>query len=492
MNFTVTLPFLSCLVTAFLALLLSRHNTLQKTVHVLGSLSYLLFVVNLYWDIHQYGTLIFNFGGYPAGIAISFRVDYFSALMLLVSSLIVFAVSIYSLIDSTIKSHSSFFPAFWFLICGVTGVFSTGDLFNLYIWFELMVIASFVMMTHASGKDLLQGSLYYVAINLLATLILLLAISFLYGFSGTLDMERMATWAQLKTHLPFVQVCFMLLMVAFAIKSALFPYYFWLPDSYPLTSVSSSGLFAGLLTKVGVYALIRAGTLFLLHDVQFMQILLFVSCLTMLGGVFGAMGDFHIRRILSFHIISQVGYMTLGLAMRSTLAITAALFYIVHHILVKTNLFLISGLMTRYSGQVDLRQMGGFFRLKPALVVLFFITAFSLAGLPPLSGFWAKYLMIRSAFASSFWVPGAIALVVGFFTLFSMIKIWQYVFLQPSNHDVRAVKGVERTLLYIPIVFLALLTLFIGLYPELLYQSAERAVQSLLRPNEISVDYKER
>lgn len=480
MNFAVTLPFLSSLVTAFIALFSSRHKQLQKALHVMGSLFYLLLVIGLCWEVHQYGTLVFRFGGYPSGIAIVFRVDYFSALMLFVSSLIVFAVSIYSLIDSTIKDLSSYFPAFWFLICGVTGVFSTGDIFNLYIWFELMVIASFVMMTHAKGKYLLQGALYYIALNLLATLILLLAISFLYGFSGTLDMEKMAAWAQFNTHLPSIQISFMLLMVAFAIKSALFPYYFWLPDSYHLTSVSTGGLFAGLLTKVGVYALIRAGTLFFIHDTQFMQILLIVSCLTMLGGVFGAMSDFHIRRILSYHIISQVGYMTLGLAMRSTLAITAALFYIVHHILVKTNLFLISGLMTRYSGQVDLRQMGGFFRLKPTLVVLFFITAFSLAGVPPLSGFWAKYLIIRTAFTSSFWISGSIALVVGFFTLFSMIKIWQYAFLQPPSHEFRPVKGIERILLYIPVVFLALLTLVIGLYPESLYQSAERAAQSLL------------
>jgi multicomponent Na+:H+ antiporter subunit D len=295
-------------------------------------------------------------------------------------------------------------------------------------------------------------------------------------------MAYLAQWIRSSISFEAFLPLFAMLMVAFAIKSALFPFCFWLPDSYHLTSVSTSSIFSGLLTKVGVYALIRTGTLFFAPDSPLMHILLVVSGFTMLSGVFGAMSDFHIRRILSFHIISQVGYMTLALAMGTTLAVTAGIFYIIHHILVKTNLFLISGALSRYSGHNDLRQMGDFFRQKPLLMILFLIPALSLSGVPPFSGFWAKYLLLQAAFASGFWLSAIIIIIVGFFTLYSMIKIWRYAFWQPTNEPMISIICREKILLYTPIIFLSLLTLMIGLFPETLYLASQQAAKALLQP----------
>lgn len=482
MDNIASLPILIPLMCGLLTLWMQSRVRLQQFIHFLGVAIYLLMVVYISWSIHRHGLLVLRLGGYPAGFAVSFVLDFFTSLMLLITAIIVLAVSVYSLADNTIYRRNLFYPAFWFMIAGVSGAFSTGDLFNLYVWFEVMIMASFVMVILSREKKYLQGCLHYVALNLLATLIMLLSISFLYGLSGTLDMASLSQWTHdTKSSEAFI-FCFGALMVAFAIKSALFPYCFWLPDSYHLTSVSTGAVFAGLLTKVGVYALIRTGTLFFAPQAQFMQLLLIVSVLTMLSGVFGAMTDFNIRRILSFHIISQVGYMTLALAMGSTLALSAGIFYIIHHVLVKTNLFLIAGLMGRYNGHVDIRQMGNFFRQKPMLVILFLIPALSLAGLPPLSGFWAKYLLLQAAFASGFWLSAFMAIVVGFFTLFSMIKIWRYAFLQPTTNTIRLIRQEEASLRYLPIILLSLLTVLIGLFPQILYDVVEEAAKALLQP----------
>ncbi|QBR84879.1 Na+/H+ antiporter subunit D [Legionella israelensis] len=478
MNNMIIAPLICCLLTALLALLFLTFQRLQQIVHLTGAMFYLFFTFYLYSQVQHQGIVILNLGNHPSGFAISFILDYLSSLMLLVTAIIVLAVSIYSINDRSINQKAFFYPYFWFIIAGVTGSFSTGDLFNLYVWFEVMILASAVIMT-LTRENILSGLISYIALNLLATLIMLLSIGFLYGFSGTLDIGQLALKSQ--TSSTYV-AALSLLLIAFAIKSALFPYYFWLPVSYHLTSISAGGLLAGLLTKVGIYALLRITTLFLPPHSILMKILLVLSCLTMLGGVFGAMSDFHVRRILSFHIISQIGYMALGLAMGTTLALTASIFYIVHHILVKTNLFLITGIFTRYSGHTDLRQMGGFFQKKPILAILFFIPAFSLAGLPPLSGLWAKYLLLNAAISSGFWLSAFVALLVGFFTLYSMVKIWRYAFLQPFLSPLKQIPTKEKILLYMPSLFLASLTLFIGLYPESLYKAAKQAAVAMYKP----------
>ncbi|KTD23206.1 complex I subunit 5 family protein [Legionella londiniensis] len=474
-------PLLCAFAIALVSLLSIKIERGQRLLHILGAVIYLLVSIYVFRTVQLDGRLVLRIGGYPSGFAISFLLDGFSSLMLLVTAVTVFATAMYSLVDTTIHKISIFYPAFWFMLCGVTGAFSTGDLFNLYVWFEVMIMASFVLMTLSHEEKVLQGTLYYIGLNILATLLMLLAISFLYGLSGTLDMYDMAGWFHDSQNsavaLPFIA----LLLVSLAIKSALFPYYFWLPDSYYLTSVTVGAIFAGLLTKVGIYTLMRTATLFFSPSAHFMEILLFVSCFTMLGGVFGAMTDFHIRRILSFHIVSQVGYMTLALAMSTTLALSAGIFYIVHHIIVKTNLFLIAGLISRYNGHVNLRKMGNFLGKKPLLAILFLIPALSLAGMPPFSGFWAKFLVLKSALAGGFWMSAVIALAVGFFTLYSMIKIWRYAFLQPAQFKTRNIPLQERMFFYLPIIFLGLITLFIGFFPETLYAVANAAAQALLQ-----------
>ncbi|MEO1455390.1 MAG: proton-conducting transporter membrane subunit, partial [Pseudomonadota bacterium] len=250
---------------------------------------------------------------------------------------------------------------------------------------------------------------------------------------------------------------------------------------------SVSAVFAGLLTKVGVYALIRMFTLVFDHDIAFThQILLWVAVFTMVTGVLGAAAQQDFRKILSFHIVSQIGYMILGLALYTPLAIVGAVFYLVHHIVVKANLFLVAGVAQRLTGSTDLRKIGGLYKSSPMLGALFLIPAFSLAGFPPLSGFWAKYLLVKASLDLEAWFIAFVALAVGLLTIFSMTKIWGEAFWKPHPDGLEPVMGtLDRSVIWplvLPIAGLATLTIIIGLNPEPFVQFAERSADQLLNP----------
>jgi multicomponent Na+:H+ antiporter subunit D len=263
--------------------------------------------------------------------------------------------------------------------------------------------------------------------------------------------------------------------------------FFWLPASYHTPAISVSAIFAGLLTKVGVYALMRMFTLVFTTDIAYTHtILLWVAGFTMVTGVLGAaaMNDF--RRILSFHIVSQIGYMILGLALFTPLALVGAVFYLVHHIIVKANLFLVAGVARRIAGSTELNQIGGLYKTAPLLALLFLIPAFSLAGFPPLSGFWAKFILIRAALEDGGYFIAGIALAVGLLTIYSMTKIWGNAFWKPHPAGLQpklsSLPAKDRAALLTPIAALAILTCVIGLYPEPFVIFAERAADQLLNP----------
>jgi multicomponent Na+:H+ antiporter subunit D len=286
-----------------------------------------------------------------------------------------------------------------------------------------------------------------------------------------------------ETQNEFMITSAVLLLIAFGIKAAVFPLYFWLPASYHTPSVTVSAVFAGLLTKVGVYALIRTFTLIFSMDLFFVQPLLyFIAGLTMISGVFGAASQFHFRRILSFHIISQIGYMILGLAIYTPLALAGTVFYIFHHIIVKTNLFLISGIVRRLQGSEQLKQLGGLYKQYPFLAILFLIPALSLGGIPPLSGFFAKFIVIKAALLSEQYLLVIAALLTGILTLYSMTKIWSEVFWKKEKPPLKSHPPIPVNL-FIPVLVMALATIGIGLFADVLFRLSEIAANQLMDPS---------
>jgi multicomponent Na+:H+ antiporter subunit D len=279
----------------------------------------------------------------------------------------------------------------------------------------------------------------------------------------------------------------MMFLVAFGIKAALFPLFFWLPAAYHTPPTAVSAIFAGLLTKVGVYAIVRVFTLLFSSDVIFVRtVILFFSGFTMVVGVLGAASQNEIRRILSFHIVSQIGYMIMGLGLASSLALTGTIFYIIHHIIVKTNLFLIGGLVDRLGGTAELKSLGGLYRAYPLLALLFLIPALSLAGIPPLSGFWSKLMLIQAGLAAEQFLIVVVSLVVSLLTLFSMTKIWAEAFWKeaPAARPPRRLTVAGWWLRLVPVIALATLTVIISLWAEPVYTLAAEAAGQLLNRGE--------
>lgn len=452
----------------------------------------LTFILSLYlvYVVDQADFVIIQVGAWEAPFGISLVADRFSAVMVAVSSFMGAAVAVYALgeIDD-VRLRKFFFPLYLILIFGVNGAFLTGDLFNLYVWFEVMLIASFVLISMGGGKGELEGGLKYVVLNLLSSIMFLAGAGIIYGQTGTLNMADIAHTLSTTPDAGWVTSSSMLLLVSFGLKAGIFPFFFWLPASYHTPPSTVSAIFAGLLTKVGVYALFRAYTLmFVPIFPQVQPLILVLAVLTMVTGVFGAASHFDMRRILSFHIVSQIGYMILGLAFMTPLALAAAIFYLVHHIIVKTNLFLVSGVVVRLKGSCDLAKVGGLCKSAPWLALLFFIPAFSLGGIPPLSGFWAKFAVVKAGLEIESWIAVTAALLVGVLTLFSMTKIWAEAFWkqQPADVDAQPQPNPAGHLAYmvVPIAVLAVSTILIGIFGEPLFSFSERAAAQLLNPQE--------
>ncbi len=480
------LPVLLPLAGAILTLLLRNSRSMQRAIHLVVTGLLVVAGVALLVRVLDTGFIVLRVGSWPAPFGITFVADIFSALMILVSAVVAAAVAITSLgsIDAE-RERFSYHAFVLFLLTGVNGAFLTGDVFNLYVWFEVLLMGSFVLMTLGSERGQLEGGVKYVVLNLIASAVFLAAVGLLYGMTGSLSMADLAGSLNAAERPVLTAVVAMMFLVAFGIKAAIFPLFFWLPSSYHTPPIPVSALFAGLLTKVGVYALIRFFTLlFAPGDGMAHTIILVLSGLTMLTGVLGAAAQTDVRRILSFHIISQIGYMTMGLGLFTPLALAGSVFYVIHHIVVKTNLFLVSGVVLRARGTLGLKALGGLYGSFPLLAGLFLIPALSLAGLPPLSGFWSKFMLIKAGLDAEAYLITGVALLVGLFTLFSMTKIWGEVFWKPAPEGEKAshAEAGKNWLLLGPVAGLALITVLIGIFAEPLFAVAVQASEQLLQP----------
>ncbi len=485
----ILLPVLLPLLGAILTLPFLKFRMYQRTVFVLFAIAALVSSGFLLMNVTTFGITSLSVGSWQAPFGIAFVADTLSALMVVIAGVLAVAISIYSIgaVDS-VREKFGYYPLMLMLLMGINGSFLTGDIFNLYVWFEVMLISSFVLIALGNTRDQLEGAMKYVTINLVSSFIFLISAGVLYGMVGTLNMADLSVRLQNYPDKGVVNLIAMLMMISFGVKSAVFPLFAWLPASYHTPPITISAFFAGLLTKVGVYALLRVFTLIFVQDTQLTHsVLLVIAVVTMVVGVFGAAIQMEIRKILSFHIVSQIGYMIMGLAIFTPLAIAGTVFYITHHIIVKTNLFLVGGIIRRYTGSYQLKQIGGLYKKKPLIGLLFLIPALSLAGLPPLSGFWAKFLIIKSGLEASQFTASVIALLVSILTLYSMMKIWNEAFWKDAPKDPdplpAEIAGRSPLWLIVPAVMLAAITIAIGFYTEPFVQLATNAANELLNRN---------
>ncbi len=485
MNGLVALPLLVMLISSVVALACLPYRRTQEAIALTGMVALTGAAGWLLAETWDGEILVLQAGNWPAPYGITLVADLFASVMVMLAAIVGLAATMYSVgtVDAGRERHG-YYPLMNILVLGVCGAFLTGDLFNLYVWFEVLLVASFVIMALGGGRPQVEGALKYVALNLVSSVLFLSGVGLLYAATGTLNMADLSLRVAEAGPDGYMTAIAMLFLAAFGIKAAMFPLFFWLPASYHTAPAPVAALFAGLLTKVGVYALIRVFTLIFTTDVGYTHtIILWLSVATMVTGVLGAVSHNDVKRILSFHIISQIGYMTLGLALFTPMALAGSIFYIGHHILVKTNLFFVAGVIRRLGGSYELAHLGGLARTRPALAALFFIPAFSLGGIPPLSGFFAKFALVRAAADEREFVALAFALGVGLLTLLSMTKIFAEAFLKPVPEGEPAVPaGVPGFWHYAPIAGLAALTLVIGFGAEPFFSAATRAAGQLMAP----------
>lgn len=482
MNALPGLPILLPLGAALLALLFPRPSPARRVGAGLVLFGLLAFSVWLLGKVMNEGPLVLSIGGWAVPYGIVLVADTLAAIMLCLSSLTAFVCTLFGFAESPMEAeHPLRVPLLLLLVAGIHLSFLTGDLFTLFISFEIFLLASYALMTLQMVATRSRRALPYVTINLFGSTLLLCTCAFAYGLFGTLNFSEIAVQSSAMVGDFRLDILALMFLLVFGIKAGLFPLYYWLPISYPALPTPVAAFFAGMLTKVGVYVLIRVFGTVLPPDLGWVHgLLAWVAGLTMVIGVLGAVAQSRIRSILSYHIVSQVGYMALAVGLFSPLAFAAAIFYVIHHIVVKAALFLVGGVVLRVHGTDRLETRGGLWAAAPVLSILFLLQALSLAGIPPLSGFWGKFLIIQEGLAQGRWTLVVLSLVASILTLVSMLKIWLGAFWskQPEGVPLRLTPSSRR--MTAAVGLLVAVSLGIGLGANRFFSIAEHAAKETL------------
>ncbi|WP_172651504.1 Na+/H+ antiporter subunit D [Rhodococcus opacus] len=428
------LPVLVPMLAAAATLVLGRRPRAQRIITLVALIGVLIVSGLLLFLADRDGTTAIQVGGWDSPIGITLVVDRLSAMMLVVSSIVLLAVMAYA-VGQGIRDGgedqpvSIFLPTYLALTAGISNAFLAGDLFNLYVGFEVLLAASFVLLTLGASADRVRAGVSYVMVSMVSSLIFLAGIAFAYAATGTLNLADMATRLD---GIPSGTrtAIFGVLLVAFGIKAAVFPLSTWLPDSYPTAPAPVTAVFAGLLTKVGVYAIIRAHTL-LFPEGELDNVLMVCGLLTMLVGILGAIAQSDIKRLLSFTLVSHIGYMVFGVALSTQSGLSGAIYYVAHHILVQTTLFLVVGLIERQAGSSSLRRLGGLAAASPVLAIVFLVPALNLGGIPPFSGFIGKVALLQAGSADASvlaWILVAGGTLTSLLTLYVVARVWTKAF----------------------------------------------------------------
>ncbi|SUO94510.1 proton-conducting transporter membrane subunit [Suttonella ornithocola] len=483
-NWLPALPVVLPLFVAAILVVCYQHPRVQAWIAGIAGGMFFVIAVVIFHYVLQGAVLTSSFGGWSAPFGVVFSIDRLSAIMLLVTAIMTLLTLLYGLssIDSGSR-HPLTLPLMFGLITGVQGAFITADIFNWYVWFEVMLICSLGLLAIGRRGAQLDAAFKYLALNIFGTLLMLFAVAMIYGATGQLNFAALrasyAMWSE-STRIWLLS----LLALGFLVKSGAFPVFAWLPASYHTLPAPLLALFAALLTKVGIYAILRSyGDIFIPTPEILLSALGWLAVATMLFGVLGATYHWDMRRIFGFLIISTVGNILLAVALGSANGNIAAIFYMLQDILVKANLFFMAGLIASLAGSYDLRQIGGLYNTAPWLAILFAIPALSMIGIPPFSGFWAKILVLQESIAQGRVIWAAAIIVVSVLTMYAMMKIWFGAFAKPHPSVDKqiwypnAIKG--QSFAVLSIVILAALTLYISFVPQRLYQYVSSSVEQM-------------
>lgn len=485
MNILLALPIVAPLLASAFGLLVRRHAKWRDLLTITGVFTATASAFAILWNVNDDGTFVLEVGGWSPELGIVLVADLFAALVLPVALSIILVTELFAIGQRRTAWGANpelAGPLIGVLTAGVSLSLLTGDLFTLFVAFELILVSSYVLLTHQGTRGQIRSGMTYVSMNLLASTLFILGVAFVYAATGTINMALLAE------RIPELDDGVRLgigawFFVVFGTKAAVFPLFSWLPDSYPTAPTTITALFAGLLTKIGIYSMIRFHTLTGMD--QLGSIMLIIAGVTMVIGALGALAQSDVKRILSFHVISQIGYMLMGLGLFSAAGTTGAILFLIHHMPVKTVLFLVGGLVENEEGTSSLDHSGGLAGRRPLIAALFAIPALSLAGLPPFSGFVAKFSVVSAGIDAEETIIVIVALVAGALTLLSMTKIWLGVFWGRDADDSTPVPTAPRNkAMMVGATGLAVAgTLTISLFAGTLFDMSARAADDLRNPD---------
>jgi len=499
----------ACLMTPLLSAAASfiapRGGSQRATVATCGTALLVALAAMLLWQVSQQGVISAQMGGWSAPFGISLVADPLAALLLLVSAAVTLAITLFAADDvDAARSDAGFHGFVQVILTGVVGALLTGDVFNLYVWFEVMLIGSFALMTLGADRVQLDGAVKYIALNLVATVLLLTAIGLLHAMAGTLNFADLHRVMIDRPQDGMSRVVATFFLVAFGIKAALFPVFAWLPAAYHTVPITVAALFAALMTKIGVYSLFRVGSLvFSVEMVEMRALLTAVAVATLVVGLAGAIAEHRLRRLLAWHVMVSVGILLLGVALGTELALAAAFLYFVHGMLAKAALFMVIGMAERHGAGEHIREVGGLQRLSPWLAAAFLFSALSLIGLPPTPGFWAKLAFVKAGLDAGSVLLVVAVLLAGLLSFLPLMRLWNEMFWKAAPEPALASQtlaalasapgatppGRPMQAVTLPagmvmgLAGLTLVSVLIGLAPASLYALAADASASVIDPS---------
>ncbi|RTR36041.1 Na+/H+ antiporter subunit D [Robertmurraya yapensis] len=484
MNNLIILPILIPFVTAAILIFFHKKIRIQRWLSALSSIATIFVALVLVQKVHTDGIQSLNISSWDAPFGITLVSDMLSALLVLTTSVVAFVCLIYSFKSiGAEREKFYYYPVFNFLIVGVNGAFTTGDIFNLFVFFEVMLMSSYVLLVLGGTKIQLRESIKYLLVNVISSALFVITVAYLYSVVGTLNMAHISQRIAEIGQPGILSVIAVLFLIVFGLKGAIFPLYFWMPGSYYAPPAPVLALFGALLTKVGVYSITRTYTLFFYHDQGFThELLQLLAIVSIIAGVIGAIAYWDMKKIIIYNIIVAVGVILYGVSVMNIDALTGSIFYLIHDMIIKAALFLLVGTIIAITGTSNLKKVSGLIKRYPGLGWTFFISALALAGIPPLSGFIGKLLIVQGGFEGSSYVGAGVVLMSSLLVLFSVMKIFINGFWGVHRAYENEDKAPVKWLLISPVILVILSALY-GIGTEAILPYISQAAETLANPS---------
>lgn len=487
-NILTMLPIILPFVAGVIMLFIGKRPVPHRMVSaVAGLLIVGVAAFNVYY-VYGNGTMITFVSNWSAPFGISVVYDMVAALLVLTTSIVTFFVIIYSFQSIGYEREKYYYyPMVMFMITGINGAFTTGDIFNMFVFFEVFLLASYVLITLGSRKVQLQEGFKYLVVNVVSSNFFLVGLAYLYSVTGSLNMADIhIKLSNYDGNLAIMTIIAVVFIFVFATKAGLFPLYFWMPGSYKAPPMPVIALFGALLTKVGVYAIARTFSLFFTNDVAFThQVLLLMALLTIVAGCIGALAYTDMKQIIIYNIMIAIGVIIVGFSMMDYAGTVGAMYYLIHDMIIKAALFLLIGFIIYRTGKNDAADLGGLIKQHPVVGWTFFIASLSLAGVPPFPGFYGKLFIVESAFDNGHAIAAIIVLLSSLVVLYSIMKVFIKVFWGEPAEPIE-LKNIKSDKLLFSAIGLVIVSTVFGLSADFLFPIFEMAAESFYNPSSYS------